>query len=96
MAHMQTNLDTTLRVGDEVVIVSIVTDPDSKILPVMLTWTTDGINWPEEFYVDVPTALARLAALVMCCAADWDATLVDNPTDFTQRAHEFLTNSIEN
>lgn len=95
MTDMRTNLSTTLLVGDETIIVSVVTDPDTHILPVMLIWTADGINTTEEFYADVSTALARIAALVMCCEADWDTTLVDNPTDFTRRAHEFLTNSIE-
>lgn len=95
MTDMRTNLSTTLLVGDETIIVSVVTDPGTHILPVVLTWVADGINTTEEFYADVPTALARIAALVMCCEADWDATLVDNPIDFTRRAHEFLTNSIE-
>lgn len=96
MPDVQMNLNTVLDIGDQSIIVSISTDPNANILPVLLLWGTDSINQHEEFYVDVPTALARLAALVMCCQADWDSSPVGTPSDFTQRAHEFLTNSIEN
>lgn len=96
MSDVQTNLTTTIIVGDETFIVAIVTDPDVQSLPVMLTWTVGGVDHQEEeFYASVPIALARVATLAMCSTVDWDTTLSDTPLDFSHRALAFLVDSID-
>lgn len=95
MSNVQTNLTTTVVVGDETIIVAIATDPDVESLPVMLTWSADGVTTQEEFYASVPIALARVAAITLCGSIDWDSGLSDNPLNFGYRAHTFLVDSID-
>lgn len=95
MSQLTTVLSTTLTVGDERIMVEISVDPDVTTLPVMLTWSADGINTHEEFYAGVYTAIMRVAALTACAVANWDAVLVDNPTEFTARALHFIADSIQ-
>lgn len=54
-----------------------------------IRWT-DGINeWTENF-LELSTALARLAALVKCGEEDWSAFFAHDEAEFSNQADSFF------
>lgn len=59
----------------------------------LLHWT-DGINEWVESFPTLSIAVLRLASLIACGENDWDKGFTDSPTQFIQKAGNFLSHTV--